>query len=98
MDVNNSKTSSDNPSTQLANNASAPCDWQRALGISQKVDNFGGKNNSDVASSRCNSQTRLVTKSTRLSLQSDDDLGFCFAFEDIYQLTFFNRWLQCCRL
>uniref|UniRef100_A0A8R1Y264 CCR4-NOT transcription complex subunit 4 n=1 Tax=Onchocerca volvulus TaxID=6282 RepID=A0A8R1Y264_ONCVO len=76
MDVNNVKIPSNSNSLQSANNT-APCDWQRALGICGKVDNLTTKNAvNEFPTTFSNSQTKMLPKSTRLSVHSDDDLGF----------------------
>ncbi|VDO29858.1 unnamed protein product [Onchocerca flexuosa] len=76
MDVNNAKMPSNSNSLQSANNT-APCDWQRALGIYGKVDNLTTKNAvNEFPTTLSSSQTKMLPKSTRLSVHSDDDLGF----------------------
>ncbi|MCP9266071.1 CNOT4 [Dirofilaria immitis] len=76
VDMSNAKVPSNSNSLQSANNT-APCDWQRALGIYGKVDNFMAKNAiTEFPTALSGSQTRILPKSTRLSVHSDDDLGF----------------------
>ncbi|VDN82921.1 unnamed protein product, partial [Brugia pahangi] len=76
VDVNNTKALPNNHSSQSVNDT-APCDWQRALGICGKVDSLTTKNaTTDFATPLFSSQTRMLPKSTRLSVHSDDDLGF----------------------
>ncbi|EJD73846.1 Cnot4-prov protein [Loa loa] len=75
-DVSSAKALLNNNSSQSTNDI-PPCDWQRALGICGKVDNLTAKNAiTDFSTALSSSQTRMLPKSTRLSVYSDDDLGF----------------------
>ncbi|CAG9535108.1 unnamed protein product [Cercopithifilaria johnstoni] len=76
VDVSNAKALPNSNSSQSANDT-APCDWQRALGICGKVDSLTvGNVITDFPTGFSSSQTRMLPKSTRLSTHSDDDLGF----------------------
>uniref|UniRef100_A0AAF5PGX5 CCR4-NOT transcription complex subunit 4 n=1 Tax=Wuchereria bancrofti TaxID=6293 RepID=A0AAF5PGX5_WUCBA len=76
VDVSNTKTLPNSHSSQSVNDT-GPCDWQRALGICGKVENLTAKNaTTDFPTPLSSSQTRMLPKSTRLSVHSDDDLGF----------------------
>lgn len=95
MDVNNVKIPSNSNSLQSANNT-APCDWQRALGICGKVDNLTTKNAvNEFPTTFSNSQTKMLPKSTRLSVHSDDDLGCFFILMIInFLMVFWNFLLR----
>ncbi|KAL3982063.1 RING/Ubox like zinc-binding domain family protein [Acanthocheilonema viteae] len=76
VDVSNAKAVQNTNSTQ-STTETASCDWQRALGICSKVDNLTAENaTTDFPTAFSSSQTRMLPKSTRLSVHSDDDLGF----------------------
>lgn len=88
MDVSNAKALPNSNNSQSTNDTT-PCDWQRALGICGKVDSLTTENAiTDFSAAFSSSQTRMLPKSTRLSVHSDDDLGYFFTL-------FFRNFLNC---
>ncbi|VDN05674.1 unnamed protein product [Thelazia callipaeda] len=75
--IDNKKEGSNNSSPLLGDSSQlkniSSCDWQRALGFSEKTDSLAAES---AYTSSSNVQTRVVSKSTRVSVHSDDDLGF----------------------
>lgn len=85
--MSNTKALPNSNNSQSANDT-PPCDWQRALGICGKVDSLTAKNAiTDLPTALSNSQTRMLPKSTRLSVHSDDDLGCFFPYISKNSLT-----------
>lgn len=100
--MSNAKTLQNSSSSQSANDT-APCDWQRALGICGKIDSLTAESViADFPAAFSSSQARVLPKSTRLSTHSDDDLGYFFNLFLRILLTFFQNssyeYLICCNM
>uniref|UniRef100_A0A915PV78 RRM domain-containing protein n=1 Tax=Setaria digitata TaxID=48799 RepID=A0A915PV78_9BILA len=76
VDVSSTKALSNSNNSSQSVSDTGLCDWQRALGICGKESLTSKSVVTDFSTSLSSSQTRVLPKSTRLSVHSDDDLGF----------------------